>query len=849
MTATFSTKAFPFRNGLRVIKQNQKFAIVTCILELLGVPMIVLFMMLELIENTHQNEDFVSFSTDNAELYAAIGFFCLSVSVAMGMFSAIHSFTELHSKPKVDMLYSLPLTGTQRFFSDYLGGLGFYGLPYLVSCVVGLIEILVLGSFVNFDSTYIDDGLVLSVIVKYYLYATIGLFALMLMFFTLSTLVTVCCGTLFESIYTNFLLNGLIPGTMAAVLAVVTSSASIDFEYSWQTIGYTSPVGGLIYLIYMLADNLENATGGYHSYYANAHATQTTMHELFPTYIRWIFCILALTAVMLAGAWQLYKRRKAEAVGQPFVYIGTYYIMLTLVTVLILCLLDVDVVGPALMFSAIVYFIMEVVRKRGFRRFWVSIITYIVTVGVTIGFFYLCVETGIFGRVNYVPSPATVSSVKVNLQSSPSSGYEIELEYTDHDIIKAVTEQHRNFISLRKDSDSSLKYYAGTKVIDNKMIEQRLSKLYYSTNIAERYETKIPVSSYSGENRANWQENTTWEQIAKEPENYHFDYTQTSEIQITYYTITGSTIHRRYYASVDELQHFHEIFMGTSLYGEAMENLMNSRTRNKYSQYDSKGMGQYIPSSLSLCMYYDPDIDCNRYSSYEDSHPVQNKTINGEADLKKLASAYGRDVADATPESMRTAKLFGMICGVPIYENDTETVELLKSWGFAEFSVAQRYRFKDEYSPDYYRYNTLDIRIYAPDTYSCASVDFPCSTIGDCFVKDDAEGIPAYQDFYFDTANNTQLATKYPELSKLLEVAQPHYVAAEGCYAVVVNGHWYIVPKEHSDIVHNVIKLGSFHFSGAKASTSSKNTGRSTTVEDDDTYFDGNSYDPSFGSF
>ena len=453
MTATFSSKAFPFRNGLRVIRQNQKFAIVTCILELLGVPLIVASIMLELIDDSRQAGEYIDLiDTANTELYAGIGCFCLAVSVIMGIFSAIHSFTELHSKPKVDMLYSLPLTGTQRFFSDYLGGLGFYGVPYLVSCIIGLIEIFLLGSFVDFDSTYIDEGVSIWMIARYYLYATIGLFALMLMYYTLSALVTVCCGTLFESIYTNFLLNGLIPGAMAAVLAVVTGNTGLEFEYLWQIIGYMSPIGGLIFLGYMLGDNLDDAMSGYiHTYgYGEAHATQTTMHQLFPTYIRWIFCILLITAVMLVGAWQLYKRRKAEAVGQPFVYSGAYFLMLTLVTVSILCLMDVDVIGPALLFSAIVYFIMEVVRKRGFKKFWLSMITYVVTVGVTIGFFYLCVGTNLFGRVNYVPAPATVSSVQVEFSSKISSGYSINLEYTDRDIIKAVTEQHKNLVSKQK---------------------------------------------------------------------------------------------------------------------------------------------------------------------------------------------------------------------------------------------------------------------------------------------------------------------------------------------------------------------------------------------------------------
>jgi len=870
MTATFSSKAFPFRNGLRVIKQNQKFAIVTCILELLGVPLIVASIMLQLIRESRITEEYIDFlDTANTGLYAGIGSFCLTVSVIMGMFSAIHSFTELHSKPKVDMLYALPLTGTQRFFSDYLGGLGFYGLPYLISCIIGLAEIFLFGNFIDFDSSLIDEGLTLGMITKYYLYATIGLFALMLMYYTLSALVTVCCGTLFESIYTNFLLNCLIPGAMAAVMAVVTSNTGFEFEYLWQIIGYLSPVGGLIFLFYMLGDNLDDAMNGYlHTYgYGEAHATQTTLHQLFPTYIRWIFCIFLITAIMLIGAWQLYKRRKAEAVGQPFVYVGAYYLMLTLVTVSILCLMDVNVVGPALLFSAIVYFIMEVVRKRGFKKFWLSMITYVVTVGVTIGFFYLSVGTNLFGRVNYVPAPATVSSVQVEFSSKVYDGFEINLEYTDRDIIKAVTEQHKALVSVRKNDKKLISHNVANFAyntmerqaalsnydINEKLREQKLMKLYYNQNNDEiylknaGYSTGMPDYYYTGDDRQGWDERT-WAQIATDPDKYEFNYVDTTSLEITYYTITGSTIHRRYLITPDELIHFSEIFMGTSLYGEAMENLMNYRTEEQYSEYDNKVMSKFIPSTIQMNLYYDPEINCNRYSNYESNKPSQSKRVNGGADaLKHLASVYRQDIENTSPESMRTAKLFGMICGVPIYENYTNTIELLKSWGFTDFTLAQRYRTKalNEYN-SYYNddVNFLSVRIYAPDSYSASSAEFPHATVGTCYVKDDAEDIPTYEDVYYDAVNNTQLETSYPELYKLLEVAQPRYITTDTCYAVVVNGVWYIVPSEYSELAENVIKLGSHHFSGLKPSA-----GGSTPSVQDDTYFDGNSYTPSFGSF
>ena len=402
---------------------------------------------------------------------------------------------------------------------------------------------------------------------------------------------------------------------------------------------------------------------------------------------------------------------------------------------------------------------------------------------------------------------------------------------------------------------------SATNEINQKLREQKMMRLYHNFNSSDSkglgYYTGMPDYYYTGDDRQNWDERT-WAQIATDPDKYQFHYVDTAYLEITYYTITGSTIHRRYSVTPDELLHFSEVFIGTSLYGEAMENLMNSRTESQYSQYDNKGMSRYIPSSIKLNLYYDPDMNNNRYSNYEADKPTQSKTVNGATALQNLASTYRQDVENATPESMRTAKLFGMICGVPIYENYTNTVELLKSWGFTNFTVASRYKDDtNNYDSDYSSgLNVLAVRIYAPDAYSASSMEFTNATVGTCYVKDDTDGIPAYEDVYFDTASNTQLQTSYPELYKLLEVAQPRYITTDSCYAVVVNGTWYIVPAEYSELAENVIGLGSYHFSEIQASANSKNTTRSTTIDDDDTYsgdddtyFDGNSYDPSFGSF
>ena len=139
MTATFSRNALPVRNALRVVNQSKKMTIVTCILYLLGMPLAALAAMLEIVSDSHSHDKtqfWIVMRGMEWEMYMVIGIILLGAAVFMGMFAAINSFTEVHKKTKVDMLYALPLTGTQRFFSDYLGGCLMYIVPYIVSCLL-----------------------------------------------------------------------------------------------------------------------------------------------------------------------------------------------------------------------------------------------------------------------------------------------------------------------------------------------------------------------------------------------------------------------------------------------------------------------------------------------------------------------------------------------------------------------------------------------------------------------------------------------------------------------------------------------------------------------------------------
>lgn len=778
MTAKF-LHSFPARNTLRVVNQNLKMTIVTGILYILGIPLGMGAFMLEMIFESRDTPYSIMIAP-----YFLIASTCLTGAVFMGLIAAINSFTELHNKTKVDMLYSLPLTGRQRFFSDYIGGICMYILPYVLSVILGWIVIGVMYPFIDRESAdmVMEEGTLLGEISKYYALLSFGLLALMLLYYALSVFVTVCCGTLFESIYTNLLLNLLIPGTIAAVTGVISANVELDFSYMWQIIGFISPIGGLIYMFYIILDfPLEF----YSSNYAIS-ATQTTQHEMLPSYLRWIAVIVAVAVLLTIAAWQLYVRRKAEHVGKPFVYLAAYYVMLTLGTCLILCLMETGVVGAAILFAAIVYFVMEVIRKRGFRRFWVSLITFAVTVGAAVGMYLLIVNTGCFGRVNYVPASAAVNSVRVKMDLSDYWYYhnELVLEYTDRDVISAVTAAHKEIVNARKKGNDPV------KDINQKLSDERMYNMTWNESDYTLYAPDLTLMIDDCDEY--WD---TYDYYDQSPSEYEKalgegqigDYCETIGVQIDYYTLTGSVIHRSYDVTLDEYVSLLLAVQGTELSAQAYGDALKSRITDAVEVYSDVTHTYKIPEKADLTIK----------SDYANDKTIQITNVQNFID--KLTETYVKELSAMTAEQLLKEKVACRIESIPVYETCTETLTLLKTYGFEEYSLMDRYGLNSTGT------SAAAIRIYQPGTYSVPSMAYPCSTstLATTYVKNVE---PAYEDVCPYPAS---ILYSYPEMTELMKAARTDYITADDCYLLVVNGNYFTIPAEDSDLAEAVIAKGS----------------------------------------
>ncbi len=780
MTAKFLNK-YPVRNAIRVIEQNRKFAIILSILFLLGAPLTMGSLLSEVYREAWENAHDVPYSGmyDAVGAYAVIGVCCASVAVALGIVCGVRAFEDEWNKSRVDMLYALPLNGTERFFSNYIGGLVMYLVPYIVSTLISWIILLIMMPMIENlspESFTEEFGMELPRLYLYYFLGTFGLGLLMWMYYTITAISASCCGTLFENIYTSILLNLLIPGTFAAVLGVITAHVEgLEFEYSWHFMGYMSPIGGLIYLVYMISELVIDQSSSIW-YYGEYTGGEFTQKGLIPAYVRWAITVIIITAALLVLAWKLYQYRKAEHVGKPFVYSWIYHLVITAITVCILCISSAedDFLPAVILFSAIVYFIMEVVRKRGFKKFWKSIITYALTVILSIGLYVLTIATECFGRVNYVPPVSMITAAELQFSDRNMDNQDFVLSYTDKETIQKITEFHQHYLENHDTLEEQ---------IDTAGEEFPFILNYY-------YDASNPYGNYSYET---YDKNAAINSYSEYE--YYEEYTTPSmeipeyQISLMYHTIAGTSIYREYSLYPDEYAEFLNVYLGTEAYAEAGSQYMVRTLQQALTHYNEQTHRSEMNQNTLT-------VSDNRSQS---NNTQTLKLPDAKENYLQLAEAYRKDLETFDFNHCFHDVICCYVEGVPVYDSFSETLTLLEKWGFK--AIDQSGIILSEYTEE-----TLEVQIYAPENYFTGALQYPTfrMNVGNHTMLF-REGRADYQDVFINTDD---IATYYPEFGKLLDCARKQYISSEPCYLMIINGNGYFIPEKFSSYAEALIQKG-----------------------------------------
>ena len=424
MTSTISCnkKVSPFSSIYWwSLRKNMASAIVYAVLLLFSYPLLIF--MYKIFNNSSKE-----IQNGFLEGCAALVFPVITggIAILFTLLVAVFMFSYMHKKRSVDVFGALPVTRRTLFFSRYFTGISILLVPFLLC--MGLSMLLSIQSFEAVQQLWRSSVTILvSVVVAY----------------TFTAFVAVCCGTTADMVISVLAINGLYP-LMVLMCQVISNSTipGVTSSFNLPAVVYT-------------------ALSPYSSGIVNA-VMDPALTESGAQFLWW-FVLLALS---IAGCIAVSRKRKAECAQAGFA--------LRLLPVLVRAI-ACTVAGLvfALVFSSfsfgvnaqncvlnhyiwfflglmigsfIAHLILTFIYNRGSRGFLKSLISYGVLI-LVIGAAYMIVSTGMFGMDLYVPQPQQVKQVQFKVNGPENfflSGADEELfaVYTEQEDIEKVVRVH-----------------------------------------------------------------------------------------------------------------------------------------------------------------------------------------------------------------------------------------------------------------------------------------------------------------------------------------------------------------------------------------------------------------------
>lgn len=441
---TKKTNAFASNFWIK-LTANKKLFIVSCIVNLLGIPLFVFAKVLNV-----KADSISSNSIDDLDYscYYFISIASMFVLLAIVVISAFSIFNYLYSKPMVDVIYSLPITVNQRFFSDYLAGLAVTGIPYIASMIISLIiNGISFAAVPAWASSQVqgDTGST-AVVFQGYLYV----FLLMLMLYTITVLVLTFCGSIIEGIGYTVILNAVVPIVMFVLFAFMSECVygmSTPFP-EFDIFRYAVSLGGLIVSAEFVGSVMELSS------FDSVNLAHCAL---------WAVIYFLITAVIFGISYLFYRKRKAEDVTKPFVFKAVYYVIMTCIcfcmsaAVVIFSIMSssecvrISSGIPWIIAGAVLFFILDTIQNRGFKKFGSGVIKYIAMTGGSVLLLMIMVWTDGFGSTYKIPDIDDIESVDIYGSSMLGGGRTININIKTPENIETVIEVHKDAVNDYKE--------------------------------------------------------------------------------------------------------------------------------------------------------------------------------------------------------------------------------------------------------------------------------------------------------------------------------------------------------------------------------------------------------------
>lgn len=495
MTATGSTtkKSFFISYLCYKLFRNKNLLIISALFSVLCIPLfsVCMSICIEMVNATIENQNFDTLHTTkmfgDIDMIMAAGFVIAAASAAVVLILAFVTVNSMFSynlkKCDADMYLSLPLTTTQRFFSDLLTGGIVSVLPMTISGAVSTVIMSVtgIGADEGFTTTYLNtlssgdyeseiniamqqifsrtNNILYRELPQIITYAFIAMTAVLVFTYLFCVLINSFTGKMSDYIVYTIIamaaLSVIVTTIVGTAIMMVTEAASSE-ELS-SALMFASPAGMIFAFILSIVNSFgENVfviseSKGVYS------AVRNDNIDIFCTFnTRNVIIMILVFAVLIVLAYVVTRLRKAEKTGSHFVFELPYHIISLSIVCALLCIaigtspvmIDSTLYMTFMIciaISAIVYFFAEITHGRKINKIWQSLLRY---VGAILGTLLLCTvirQTDIFGLERYVPSTDGIKSVEMSTKKAFSDNgnsdyYTINFKNTDN--ISAITKYH-----------------------------------------------------------------------------------------------------------------------------------------------------------------------------------------------------------------------------------------------------------------------------------------------------------------------------------------------------------------------------------------------------------------------
>ncbi len=446
-------------------------------------------------DNLVDSPEYIALADKNSLLEALL---IMAVIIGVGMLVAMFltsygiiskSFRWLYKKNIVDMDYSLPVSDDTRFFGDLLASFAGSLVPHLIAIFSGSILWRVAVGFLDGEG---GADLILDALLAEQVMYT-GLFSCV-MFMAFALFVMALCGRGAEARIYPFVITAVVP-LIHIICRAICLSDVYGMEYSvfdiseMLHISGTSPLG----LIFVSIFYIFGVSGDVEDIRLPLFRLGTGMTAVL------------ITVALFVAAYFLIRKRRAERVGSPFVFrwvkpvipaVVTFAVAAPFMLAVFMVMSEWDesnsytpsavgIIVAMIIVTFILYVIMELISGKGFKKFHITLLKYIVTMAVSL---LICIGLNAsngFGIGSYVPDADDVAEVSFLIEDNHSQN-NLSATVSDEDSVSRIIDIHQSHPKKPNDDNT----YRFTFSVDYRMKDGTI--IYRNYRITqEEYEDYI----------------------------------------------------------------------------------------------------------------------------------------------------------------------------------------------------------------------------------------------------------------------------------------------------------------------------------------------------------------------